>query len=79
MEFPNASEYSFNEKKSFHKTRDIVYIDPECVVFMFWRQSVQCSDSTTHLERTIYGVGNVQIIDYHINVSFVSSGSCYTV
>ena len=35
MEFPNASEYSFNEKKSFHKTRDIVYIDTECVVFMF--------------------------------------------
>ena len=55
MEFPNASEYSFNEKKSFHKTRDIVYIDTECVVFMFWRQSVQCRDSTTRLEGTIYG------------------------
>ena len=79
MEFPNASEYSFIEKKSFHKTRDIVYIDPECVVFMFWRQSVQCSDSTTRLERTIHGVRNVKIIDYHVNVSFVSSGSCYTV
>ena len=34
MEFPNVSEYSFIKKKSFHKTRDIVYIDPECVVFI---------------------------------------------